>query len=137
MKSKALLPLQLIQTPGKDTSKPFTQVRKSVQNLGQNKILNTIPPEIDKEEKNLPRQARTALSQLRSGYSKMLNSYLARIDPTKSDICPNCNLAAHTTNHLFNCTQKPTNLTVKDLWSKPKEAAKFLGLVADDDDGIT
>ena len=113
------------------------EVRKSIQNLGQNKILNEIPPEINKEEKNLPRQARTALSQLRSGYSKMLNSYLARIDPTKSDICPNCNLAAHTTNHLFNCTQKPTNLTVKDLWSKPKEAAKFLGLVADDDDGIT
>ena len=30
------------------------------------------------------------------------------------------------TNHLFYCRSNPTKLQVSDLWSKPKETARFL-----------
>ena len=136
---KGLAPTPIDQDTRKRLLKTIhtREVRRSVQNLGNNKVLNSIPPDIDKTEKELPRQTRTTLSQLRSGYSKMLKSYKARIDPTVNDLCPKCELEPHTTTHLFNCSQKPTHLTVYDLWNKPKEAAKFLELVEDDDDGIT
>ena len=94
-----------------------------------NPVLNAPAPAIDKSEKNLPRKARTSLSQLRSGYSSRLNSYLSRIRDDVEDICPDCNQQSHTTNHLFKCSAKPTNLTVQSLWSKPDEAATFLGLL--------
>jgi hypothetical protein len=99
-----------------------------------NPTLGRPPPEIDKAEKDLPRKTRSTLSQLRSGYSSMLNSYLARIRDDVQDICPDCNISPHTTLHLFDCPSKPTNLTVTDLWTKPKEAARFLGLPGQEDD---
>ena len=43
--------------------------------ITNNKILNTVPPEINNSEKTLPRKTRSTLAQLRSGYSKYLNSY--------------------------------------------------------------
>ena len=69
-----------------------------------NRVLGIPPPDVDKSERRLPRRTRSLLSQLRSGHSSMLNSYIARIrkDPTL-DICPDCNNPSHTTNHLFNC----------------------------------
>ena len=99
-----------------------------------NPTLGRPPPEIDKTEKDLLRKTRSTLSQLRSGYSSMLNSYLARIRDDVQDICPDCNISPHTTLHLFDCPSKPTNLTVTDLWTKPKEAARFLGLPGQEDD---
>ena len=39
-----------------------------------NSVLNAPAPAIDESEKNLPRKARTSLSQLRSGYSSRLNT---------------------------------------------------------------
>ena len=114
-------------------------VAKTIQTQSDNPVLGAPAPEINKSEKNLPRRPRTMLSQLRSGYSSMLNSYTAKIreDPTL-DICPDCNSPSHTTNHLFNCANKPTRLTARDLWTKPAEAAKFLGLLdgqENDDNG--
>ena len=79
-------------------------------------------------EKDLPRTTRSTLSQLRSGYSISLNSYKARLDPEVSDLCPDCNTDPHTADHLFNCTAKPTDLTVRALWDKPLDVATFLGL---------
>ena len=103
-------------------------VRSSILNLGNNPVLDAPPPEVHKGEKDLPRTTRSTLSQLRSGYSISLNSYKARLEPEVDDICPNCNVGPHTTHHLFNCTAKPTNLTVRALWNKPLDVATFLGL---------
>ena len=76
-----------------------------------NKILNTVPPEINKSEKTLPRKTRTTLAQLRSGYSNYLNSYKHRINPEIEDKCPHCQ-GPHTTLHLFECPNNPTTLVV-------------------------
>ena len=34
----------------------------------------------------------------------------------------------HTTEHLFNCGARPTDLTVRSLWTSPRACATFLGL---------
>ena len=81
-------------------------VRKSINSMESNKVLNTAPPEISNTEKLLPRSTRATLSQLRSGYSNHLNSYKARINPEIIDKCPNCD-ESHTTIHLFNCRSNP------------------------------
>ena len=65
-----------------------------------NKILNAPPPKIDDSEKDLPRRTRTTLSQLRSGYSPFLQSYLARIMPNEhQNLCPKCQTSPHTKTH--------------------------------------
>ena len=113
-------------------------VREEINIMAYNKVLNAPPPKISDSEKVLPRATRSTLAQLRSGYSNYLNSYKARItqnlDNPTLDICPLCNDALHTTNHLFNCRSNPTTLHVRDLWSKPQEAARFLNLASNDDD---
>ena len=105
---------------------------KSVQQtnvkLGSNPIINQPPPNINKDEKKLPRTTRATLSQLRSGYSRTLNSYMARIDSDTEDRCPDCLQAGHTTLHLFDCPAKPTDLTALALWNRPLDVAKFLDL---------
>ena len=113
------------------------EVAKDIRNNGNNPILNAPPPKINKKEKELPRRTRSTLSHLRSGYSSYLNSYLSRINQDIDDQCPHCNYTPHDTNHLFNCTERPTTLTVRSLWEKPIETADFLELprVVDDDNG--
>ena len=105
-------------------------VASTIRTQSDNKVLQAPAPAIDKTEATLPRQTRTTLAQLRSGYSTHLNSFLNRIDPTShpSDLCPKCNLAPHTTSHLFNCTANPTNLEPRILWEDPPAAAAFLDL---------
>ena len=44
-----------------------------------NRVLNIRPPSINDEETLLQRRQRTTLSQLRSGYCKLLNSYKKRL----------------------------------------------------------
>ena len=99
-----------------------------------NKVLNQLPPDINPEEKSLSRRARSELARLRSGYSRRLNNYLARIDPEIQDICPLCNATPHNTAHLFSCCQNPTDLQVLDLWTRPCLAAEFLNLDDTDDE---
>ena len=81
------------------------------------KVLNAAPPKISDSEKVLPRETRSTLAQLRSGYSNYLNSYKARISQNQPtpiiDTCPHCNDASHTTNHLFSCRNNPTTLNVR------------------------
>ena len=93
-----------------------------------NLVLNAPAPNIDQTEKELPRKTRTVLSQLRSSYSSHLQSYLHRIGASENPNCPDCNTEIHTTKHLFNCSARPTELTVESLWSNPVRAARFLGL---------
>ena len=51
-----------------------------------------------------------------------------RINPSVSELFPDCQQTSHTTNNLFNCTSKPTNLTPANLWKQPKKTAIFLNL---------
>jgi hypothetical protein len=110
------------------------EVKSSIQQLGDNQILQRPPPNINESEKKLNRKARTTLSQLRSGYSSHLNSFLARINEDIEDVCPDCNEPGHTTEHLFDCKAKPTNLTTESLWNEPMEAANFLGIIDQEPD---
>ena len=103
-------------------------VRNTLENYPPNTVLNARPPKIHKDETHLSRPTRTTLAQLRTGYSKTLQSYMHRLDPTIPDICPDCLLHPHTTQHLFNCPTYPTDLTPTDLWTKPIECARYLGL---------
>jgi len=106
-----------------------TSVQRTIQRQAPNKVLGVPAPNINKNEKTLPRRTRTLLSQLRSGYSTHLNSYLARINPEEhQDSCPKCGQSPHNTPHLFNCQSDPTELTTRILWEDPPAAATFLGL---------
>ena len=112
-------------------------VSNAISSYERNKVLHDTPahsvPDINEEEKELPRSTRTTLAQLRSSYSPHLNTYLHRIGSRDSDLCPKCNLEPHTSNHLFNCPSNPTTLVTKDLWEKPKRVAEFLDLPTTDD----
>ena len=108
-------------------------VANTIRNYIPSKVLNRPPPKIDKKEESLSRNSRSLLSQLRSGYSRKLNSYLHRINDEIEDKCPQCNISPHTTSHLFNCQMKPTDLLPEDLWKNPDLAAGYLDL----DEGVT
>ena len=91
-----------------------------------NPLLQRRPPPIHKSEALLPRSYRSALAQLRSGHSNLLNSYRNKIGASPSPTCPRCNLADETVAHLFDCQAFPTSLTVSDLWLYPSNVATFL-----------
>jgi hypothetical protein len=105
-----------------------TTVKQCIDQLEENVILGGRPPPISPSEKSLPRPTRCILSQLRSGYSSILNSYRHRIDESIPNSCPSCNAAPHTTPHLFNCRANPINADIMDLWCRPAHAAAALGL---------
>ena len=96
-----------------------------------NIVLGYAPPDINEEEPTLPRTIRSSLSQLRSGYSKLLNSYNHRLNEAIPDTCPKCQRGPHTTPHLFECPANPTELTPESLWTQPTLAAQVLGLETD------
>jgi hypothetical protein len=103
-------------------------VKEYTQKSNPNKIIDCHPPDINDEEKLLPRETRSVLAQLRSGYSSFLHEYKHRINKEIPNKCPNCRGTPHNTKHLFNCKKFPTTLTVKDLWNNPIKTAKFLNL---------
>ena len=105
-------------------------VTDTINNQSPNPVLDLPAPDINEEEKTLPRRTRTTLSQLRSGYSPFLQTYLNRINPNTypNPNCPICNIHLHTTNHIFNCPNNPTDLTTDSLWTSPVQAAEFIGL---------
>ncbi|KAL1445963.1 hypothetical protein WDU94_005493 [Cyamophila willieti] len=103
-------------------------VNDAIARSNPNRVLGTHPPPVSLEERRLPRETRSKLAQLRSGFSKLLNSYESRIDPTIRDECPLCQGSPHNTNHLFDCPAKPTTLIPVDLWSNPVAVATFLQL---------
>ena len=103
-------------------------VRAVIANQANSIVLDEPAPSIDISERELPRRTRTILSQLRSSYSSHLKTFLHSIGASDNPNCPDCNTELHTTNHLFNCTSKPTDLTARSLWNHPVRAARFLGL---------
>ena len=101
-------------------------VRETINKNGPNRVLGRRPPPVHKSERRLPRGWRTTLSQLRSDFSKQLNTFLNRIGRNNTDLCPHCGSHPHTTNHLFSCRSQPTNLRPIDLWNRPCKVALFL-----------
>ena len=101
-------------------------VRKTIQQYSENHVLGQAynpPPRINPDEIKLTRIARSRLSQLRSGFLRLLNSSLNRLDDKIENKCPKCQATPHDTNHLFNCHANPTS-----LWTHPIEASNFLEL---------
>ena len=101
-------------------------VTDAVASAAPNRILGQPAPPVHAEEANLPRPFRSALAQLRSGFSSAMGDYLFRIGRLPSPICPECNTAEHTVPHLFSCTAHPTDLCPADLWERPREVAVFI-----------
>ena len=61
------------------------------------------------------------MTQLRSGYCKLLGFYKSRIKKDASpNLCADCVKTPHDVNHLFACPAHPTTLIPSDLWSKPR-----------------
>ena len=108
------------------------EVAKTIASYQPNRILKCRPPDINPEEVDLTCTQRTRLARLRSGFCRTLNSYLHRINESDSESCPLCNQVPHDTEHLFNCSANPTDLTLYDLWNNPKDVIDFLGV---DEDG--
>uniref|UniRef100_A0A8D8YVW9 Uncharacterized protein n=1 Tax=Cacopsylla melanoneura TaxID=428564 RepID=A0A8D8YVW9_9HEMI len=109
-------------------------VENTIRSYTPNRVLNAKPPDIARAEQKLPRCTRTILAQLRSGWSKHLNTYMHRIDPAIEDKCPKCEGSPHDTPHLFNCPSDPTPLTPSDLWLNPIEVARFLKIPIENDE---
>ena len=101
-------------------------VRTAIDSRRPNGVLSGPAPEVSEEETSLPRGARTTLAQLRSGYCSSLNTFKHRTNLSPSAVCPCCRQADHTTQHIFECPEHPTNLVPLDLWQRPGEVAEFL-----------
>ena len=101
-------------------------VAETLDSLDNNRVLNCRPPLIDKSEISLPRIVRVTLSQLRSGFCARLKTYQKILGKSNDDLCPECHSQPHSSQHLFECPVKPTQLLVTSLWLKPWDAARFL-----------
>ena len=103
-------------------------VGDTINSYKPNKVLGTAPPKINKVEKTMSRRIRSQLSQLRSGYSNILNSFRSKLDAETTNNCPECHATPHDTIHLFECPANPTHLTPSSLWTEPDLVVEFLKL---------
>ena len=116
------------------TSKHLTKAlhtaaaKEALNSYEVNHVLQRHPPAIAKEEQTLDRKTRCRLSQLRSGWCSILNSYQNKINPLHTARCPECNAANHDVSHLFACPRKSVQLDVVSLWQSPVEATTVLQL---------
>ena len=86
-----------------------TITRQYVSSGKNNEVTNTAPNDIHSSEQTLPRHMRTKLAQLRTDKSPLLQGYLHTVNPnTYTPQCPLYLFQTHDTNHLFNCSQLPT-----------------------------
>lgn len=106
------------------------RVEATISNLEPNRVLKASPPPIAIDEASLPRDTQCTLSQLRSGWCKLLGSYQNKIDPSIPNKCDDCGATPHDVEHLFSCHRKTNhhNLNVNDLWIRPRMVAEYLGL---------
>jgi hypothetical protein len=101
-------------------------VSRVICNAGPNEVLGLYPPAVDPSEETLSRRHRTTLHQLRSGKCIRLNTLLHKFGRADSSLCPGCNLAVYMTKHLFEFPKFPTDLTLIDMWCRPREVAIFI-----------
>src|SRR6188508_2771305 len=82
-------------------------IKKIVENRlnsqADNELIATKPPDINSEEKSIPRNIRRTLAQIRTDKSPFLHSYLNKINPqtNPSPICHLCNSDIPNTKHLL------------------------------------
>ena len=115
-------------------SRLFLDWRRTV----SSKYFDTQVLSISIEELVLPRHARCVLSRLRcNGHSLLLNSYLSRIGRIENPSCSACPQSSQDTSDLI--LHRPAtdslrrsifgnSLSLYNLWSRPWEAARLLGL---------
>ena len=108
-KQKRAIKLQIIQKCAQSTHRhtDHTQLNKD------SKQLDTLPLRL--AENTLPRFARIRFAQLSIGYCPLLNSYLSRICNNCDNRHPECEVATHDVNRIFNCIKNTTDLKVVDL----------------------
>ena len=92
-----------------------------------NKVIYNTPHNIHSPEQTLLHHMRTKLAQLKANKSPLLQSYLHTVNPdTYMPQYPLWLSPTHDTNHLFNCSQVPTQHNITSLWKKPLEAAEVI-----------
>ena len=80
---------------------------------------------ISDSERDPIRKERVTLTQLRSGYWKLLGSYKSRMNKDVSlNICVDCGKTPHDVKYLFACPAHPTTSIPSDLWSKPMDSIR-------------
>ena len=84
------------------------------------------PGKVDELEKNLTRQERVTLAQLRSSYCPLLRDYQYRIGKTTNNKCRNCQTEVETANHALECIAK---IDPKSLWTDPEKAVKAIQIL--------
>ena len=101
--------------------------------LPPNVLLNSTPPPINPAEKQLPRQARVSLAQLRSGSHPSLNTFRHKMNPKTSPYCPTCPDQPHSVQHvLLHCpalsdSRSTFNISsLRDLWERPSDSYSFV-----------
>ena len=108
----------------------FSDWRRTV----SSKFFNTQVPSISTEELVLPRHARCVLSRLCCNvHSLLLSSYLSRIGRIENSSCSAC---GHTSHLIVHCPATDSlrrslfddSLSLYDLWSRPWEVSRLLGL---------
>ena len=106
------------------------KVQHAVENLADNKILNDSPPVppdvLIQNGRELTPSNEVILCQLRSGSSSKLNSYLSRIDGSKSGLCRKCKKEHETVSHMKRSYFNPEP---GDLWRDPAAVSKDLGIL--------
>ena len=102
-------------------------VVKAVQCHKRNVVLDGRPPPISRSEKELTRNKRSTLAQLRSGYCRLMCSYKSRIKKDASlNVCADCGTTPQDVKHLFVFPAHPTTLIPSVLWSRPTDAGREL-----------
>ena len=96
-------------------------VDKAVKRHERNVVLDGRPPPINSSERDLTRKESSTLTQLRSGYCRLLSSYKSRIKKGEShNVCADCGTTPHDVKH------HPTTMIPSDLWSRPTDAVREL-----------
>ena len=90
-------------------------------------MLDGRPPLMRSSEKELTRNERSTLAQLRSGYCRLLVSYRSRIKKDASlNVCAECGTTPDDDKHLLVFPAHPTTMIPSDLWSRPADVVREL-----------
>ena len=109
--------------------------RDSIAALERSKLTDSVPPDINEEEKSLPRKLRIDLARLRSGWHPRLENYLHRINKLRTPECRRCHRGTGDVHHfLLQCPslvahRRTANIrSVYDLWTNPVAVGDYVQL---------
>ena len=113
--------------------------REGVNSLRNNTLLDRRPPDVNPEERLLPRADRVHLTRLRCGHHPAVPAYRHRIGLEATDACTMCGTRPGTVKHLLlDCPQLHTQrnrhniTTLENLWNNPVSTRDFLWDWGDD-----